>query len=136
MTKSSRVGTWLCRSCVYYTVLSGLILLLQLGLIEAESTVIPDVTFFLRLFPAALCFSFGDQILCEKKTGAVAGRVLHAALFLLPAFLLLWLPACAGKELRAVHHLIAVFVFALLYTVYVLIKKWILFLIAKKDRVQ
>lgn len=112
--------SWIRGGCVYFTLISLFMILLNFALSggEALSRSI-NLGAFLLFFPCGLGISAGGLLLRAEKLPFFARGLLHYACTVLSVFLFVWLPT--NPVARASTVLIMLVLFSILY--------WILFLI-------
>lgn len=111
---------WIRGGCVYFTVISLLMILLNLALGGADAAT-RDIspTAFLLFFPCGLGISAGGLLLKATRIPAPARGLLHFACTLLSVLFFVWFPA--NPTARPSTALIMLVAFSILY--------WILFLL-------
>ncbi len=119
MKKTALVKKWLTDTCVWFTVITLILMIIPL-ILKRKFDDIPNVKQFLFLLPFAMSFSAAQMLLKAKSLSATAKRGLHYIITLLAFFFFLWLPANTVSGATAV--LIALFLLSLLY--------WLIYLIA------
>jgi hypothetical protein len=109
------IKKWLTNACVYYTLFSLLLMGIQLCLKESSMKTVLDNSFFLRIFPCSLAFSFAGMLNKNEKISRW-GRILsHYLIEVLAMFCFLWLPFAVNNGNPASHNLMAFFLFTVLY---------------------
>lgn len=89
---------WLTQGCVYFTVLSLLIILVNLLMTEGAASKGISPVAFLLFFPCGLCMSAGGLLL-RKNTIPRWGRyLLHYVISVLAVFLMLYLPVSTSSN--------------------------------------
>lgn len=88
------IKNWLCGGCVYFTVITLILLLLNVSPSTAPAI---SITRVLLIFPCGLLMSLGGML--QKTALPRWGRVLLLYIIdVLSVFLLLYLPVSASKE--------------------------------------
>ncbi len=118
MKKTTLVKKWLTDTCIWFTVIT-LILMIIPVILGSSLESKPYVKQFLFILPFSLSFSAAQMLLRAKPLSSSAKRVLHYLITLLAFYLFLWLPAKSISGFTAV--LIALFLLSILY--------WLIFLI-------
>ncbi len=83
---------WLTQGCVYFTVLSLLIILVNLLLTEDAAAKSISPSAFLLFFPCGLCMSAGELLLRVGSLPRWSRYLLHYIISVLAVFLMLYLP--------------------------------------------
>lgn len=111
---------WIQGGCIYFTVISLFMILLNLALGGSDATMRGiSPTAFLLFFPCGLGISTGGLLLKAKRIPAPARGLLHFFCTLLSILLFVWLPA--NPTARPSTVLIMLVAFSILY--------WLLFLL-------
>lgn len=89
---------WLTQGCVYFTVLSLLIILVNLLLTDnaTEKGISPAA--FLLFFPCGLCMSAGQLLLRAKTLPRWSRYLLHYIISVLAIFLMFYLPTSSHAD--------------------------------------
>ena len=119
MKKSLILKKLLTGACVYFTVCTVLLLIINL-LLKDSAEIAIGVLNILLLFPFALSLSAGSLIR-ESKLSGVLRAVLHYFVFTAAFMLFLWLPSRMTKSLTNV----------LIMLVLITVGYWLVFLVSR-----
>ncbi len=89
---------WLTQGCVYFTVLSLLILFANLLVTDGISSKGISPVAFLLFFPCGLCMSAGELLLRNKALPRWGRFLLHYGISVLAVFLMLYLPVSTNND--------------------------------------
>ena len=92
-----RIKKWLVEGCVYYTIVSIVLILLSLLSVSTENRwAIP--TNFWQVLPASLAFAFAGEILSSKSLARWKRYLLHYIIYLSAILLFFFLPSDAKPQ--------------------------------------
>lgn len=89
---------WLTQGCVYFTVLSLLIILVNLLMTEGAASKGISPVAFLLFFPCGLCMSAGGLLLHSNTIPRWGRYLLHYVISVLAIFLMLYLPVSTNSN--------------------------------------
>ena len=114
---------WLADACVYFTVISIIMILGNFLLNGAENPGRIHSGSFLLFFPFGLCLSAAGLLFSSKKLPTWAKYLLHFCITDLSLFLFLWLPSNSAAQ--ASTGLIMLTLFSVLYWIFLGLAVWI-----------
>lgn len=117
MKKWTLIKNWLGGGCVYFTLLSLLLILFRLLTNGTDNAGVIYTTSFLLLFPAGLCISLGGMLMRVEKLPRWCRYLFHYLLTVLAVFLFLYLPS--GVTVKPISMMLMLALLSVLY--------WVLF---------
>ena len=126
---------WLTGGCVYFTVLSLFIILVNLLITDGASSKGISLTAFLLFFPCGLCISAGGLLLRIKSIPRWGRYLLHYLISVLALFLMLYLPASAnsGSMFKLLTFILMSVIYWVLFGLVMLIYSRVRRLLAEDD---
>lgn len=114
---------WLADACVYFTMISFIMIFGMLLLNNGEKAGNINAVSFLLFFPFGLCLSAAGMLFSSDKLPSWAKYLLHYVITILSLFVFLWLPA--NTSARASTGLIMLVLISVLYFIFLGLVVWI-----------
>lgn len=123
MNTLNLIKKWLAGGCVYYTLVSLIMIALNFLVSGPNDSGVIHTPSFLLFLPFGLCMSAAGMLFSCKKISPIVQYLLHFVITVLSVFLFLWLPSNAAAS--ASTGLILLMLFSVLYWIFLGLVVWI-----------